>query len=200
MGCAFQRVAPVRDADKPPLGLLDTSYEINQSDVRKDDRLIVLRISHKNPLRFSNSAEVRQYPSSKTGYSIVSLFLNNADDDKIFLIRFKSDGGDTAYVHPTPCLKERNIRCNINCYADHSYLKIKLPAPGKSTYAGHLSFVLEDQFPHRGTQNYPVIKRLNIVDEYDKDIKIALKKWPILIKSEVAKNIAVIETGRLDFY
>lgn len=201
IACVGHDVAIVNDINPQPVDFFNKrKNRIEQANIQKGDRLVVLRLRYKNPLEFANLIRIRQFPHSKTGNSVAEMLLDDASGNQLTLLRFRDDGGENAYVRPTPCLYYANINCGYSPIAiDETYVKIKLPPPGEVSYAGVFSYEIEDQFPHRGTKNYPLLKKMKLTDEYEIDKKMALKNWPILLHRHLSKNIANIRTGSLDF-
>lgn len=154
-----------------------------------DDRLAILRVAYENPLEFGHKLHVMQvYPASKPGNLITSLHvtLDGPSGDRLLLLRFKADGGDTAKIFPYACLSRHALACYGA--ARDPYLLVKLPPPGGAAYLGRLQLRIEDIYPHRGTRNQPQIKGLVVRDGFDEDTSAAKRRWPVLDGREVVRS------------
>lgn len=196
-GCVSQNVALVTDVDSKAPKVSDSlSHLLGPDQINKNDRLVILRISYKNPLLFKNSVQVSQHPRGKTGRSLFEIYFQDKTGSTLVLLKFKADAGDTAHVQPKPCVSVANATCySLTAGFDETYLNIGLPPSGKVAYAGRLYYELVDQFPHRGTQNYPIVKNMKLENGYDQDVKVALQKWPTLKHRKIGRSIASIQSG-----
>lgn len=196
-GCASRNVAVVSDNDlRAPKVWDSASHQVNDASINEDDRLVIFGISHKNPLLFRNELNFRQYPKAKEGRSYLTIYPEGKEGDTLVLLKFKADAGETAYLQPLPCKPSTNTWCVFTRSADESHVTIALPKPGQILYAGRLYYEIEDQFPHRGTQNHALVKQLKVTNTEEQDIPTALQKWSLLKNRVITKDMAKVHKGR----
>lgn len=197
-GCVSRNVAIVTDnAYQAPPVSDSLSHHISPGSLKDDDRLVLLGVRYKNPLRFRQEISIRQHPRASEGRSGMSIEPTGDNEDLLVLMKFKGDAGPTAYVQPLPCRTDTGVLwCIFTSSPNESHIKITLPAPGKAIYAGHLQYEIEDQFPDRGTQNHPLVRKLALSNEHEKDIAAALVKWPILTGRQLVQALGTVQRGR----
>lgn len=196
-GCSARNVAVVTDTNLQAPKVWDNlSHQVSETAIAEEDRLVILRVSHKNPLLFRNELNFRQYPKGSQGRSSLTIYPEGEAGDVLVLLKFKADAGETAYIQPMPCKSSSGGWCVFTSSPEESHATIVLPPPRGLLYAGHLHYEIQDQFPHRGTQSHPLVKQLTVTNAEQVDLPAAMKKWPLLKKRIAKSNMATVHNGR----
>jgi len=167
-------------------------------DLNETDRLVLVSFKYKNPLEFGNVIRVYQNNAERayTDKRITDVYLvEKSDDYMLLLFSFSQGGENTAVIQPAGCNQKFTTFCFSGLSGAGGYFNVNLPADGEVTYAGTLAYSIVDQFPDRGTQNYPLIKKINVKNNFNKDMKTAVNYWPVLKNKKIRVKLASISKG-----
>jgi hypothetical protein len=196
-GCSSRNVAIVTDKDNSGPEVGDSlSANIMPTSLEDDERLILLRISNQNLLKFDQEIGILQHPKADSGRSYMTIKSNETNMDELVLIKFNKNGGVNAFIESFPCGVGVTGWCSFQRYGKEYHLKLQLPQSGSIAYAGHWQYEIVDQYPHRGTKNTPLLKNMKITSDYKQDLEEAYKKWPFLKNKRVNKSIGSVKSGR----
>jgi hypothetical protein len=197
VGCSSRNVALVIDNENsgPEVGDSLSAY-ILPASIEEDERLVLLRISNQNLLNFNQEIGIIQHPKADSGRSYMEIKSSDSNMDELVLFKFNKKAGPNAFLEPFPCGVGVNGWCAFQRYGKEYHLRLKLPDSGSVAYAGRWHYEIVDQYPHRGTQNSPLLKNMGITSNYKQDLEEALVKWPFLKDKRIMESIGTVKSGR----
>jgi hypothetical protein len=157
----------------------------------------LLRISSHNLLNFQQEISIKQHPEAESGRSYMKIKSKDTNMDELVLFKFNQNGGSSAFLQPFPCGPWDTGWCSLRRYGKEYHLKLAVPGPGSITYAGYWQYEIVDQFPHRGTQNQPLVKNMTINSNHQQDLKKAFIKWPLLKGKKITESLGSVVNGRV---